>query len=193
MVMLRCRPMPSCTVRWSGSCGHSLARWQRRRLGRRAPLEVCKGKAFPWGVVEEHVPKGHGIPARMFNAVRVSLEGKIASVREQQKLQADRLWRRIARAELQLPPLSPRPHSLPVLFVEPPQGVSDVVVWNQVHQKRRRLANLQHRLAQLESDIAASRVRLCFGSKKLWRKQHQRGAGVVGGQVLPGGQWLRQP
>ena len=28
------------------------------------------------------------------------------------------------------------------------------------------------RLAGLQADIAAGRVRLCFGSKKLWRKQH---------------------
>ena len=41
-----------------------------------------------------------------------------------------------------------------------------------MHGKRRRLANLKFRLAGLEADIAAGRVRLCFGSKKLWRKQH---------------------
>ena len=44
--------------------------------------------------------------------------------------------------------------------------------WAQVHHKRRRLANLRHRLAGLEADFAAGRVRLCFGSKRLWRKQH---------------------
>ena len=44
--------------------------------------------------------------------------------------------------------------------------------WQQVHQKRRRLANLRSRLAGLEADIAAGRVRLCLGSKRLWRKQH---------------------
>ena len=44
--------------------------------------------------------------------------------------------------------------------------------WRQVHGKRRRLANLKFRLAGLEADLAAGRVRLCFGSKKLWRKQH---------------------
>ena len=43
-----------------------------------------------------------GIPVRMFNAVRVSLEGKIVSVREQQKLQLDSLCRRIARAQRQI-------------------------------------------------------------------------------------------
>ena len=34
--------------------------------------------------------KRYGIPARMFNGVRVSLEGKVASVKEQQKLRTGR-------------------------------------------------------------------------------------------------------
>ena len=80
--------------------------------------------------------KRHGIPARMFNAIRVSLEGKSASVSEQQIADATEHGR-----------------------------------LGQVHQKKRRLANLRHRLAALEADIAAGRVRLCFGSKRLWRKQ----------------------
>ncbi len=42
------------------------------------------------------------IPARMFNGVRVSLEGKVASPREQQQLQLDSLKRRIVRAESQM-------------------------------------------------------------------------------------------
>ena len=90
----------------------------------------------------------------MFNGVRVSLDGKIASVREARKLQQDSLRRRIARAERQ---------------------ISDAVEqgrWQQVHQKRRRLDTLSHRLATLEADSSAGRVRLCFGSKRLWRKQH---------------------
>ena len=96
----------------------------------------------------------YGIPARLFNAVRVSLEGKVSAVRAAQKLRVDGLERRIAQAERQ------------VVQAEE-QGR-----WQQVHQKRRRLANLRHRLAALEADIAAGRVRLCFGSKRLWRKQH---------------------
>ena len=96
--------------------------------------------------------KEHGIPARLFNVVRVSLDGKVSSVREQQKRRVDGLQRRIPRAERQ---------------VAEEQGR-----WQQVHQKRRRLASLRSRLAGLEADIAAGRVRLCFGSKRLWRKQH---------------------
>ena len=98
--------------------------------------------------------KEHGIPARMFNAVRVSLEGKVSAVRAAQRLRVDSLERRIAPGERQ------------VAEAEEPGR------WQQVHQKRRRLANLRSRLAGLEADIAAGRVRLCFGSKRLWRKQH---------------------
>ena len=86
--------------------------------------------------------------------MRISLEGKVASVKEQQKLRMDSLGRRIARAQRQTADAAER-------------GRQD-----QVHQKRRRLANLRSRLAALEADIAEDRVRLCFGSKRLWRKQH---------------------
>ena len=89
----------------------------------------------------------------MFNGVRVLLEGKVASVKEQQKLRLDDTQRRIARAERRVSDAAER-------------GRLD-----QVHQKKRRLTNLRHKLAALEADIAAGRVRLCFGSKKLWHKQ----------------------
>ena len=90
----------------------------------------------------------------MFNAVRVSLEGKVSAVRAAQKLRVDGLERRIAQAERQV------------------AKAEEQGRWQQVHQKRRRLANLESRLAGLEADVAAGRVRLCFGSKRLWRKQH---------------------
>ena len=111
----------------------------------------------------------YGIPARMFNALRVSLEGKISSVQEQQKLGADSLQRRIARADRQVSDAAER-------------GRGD-----QVHQKRRRLANLKSRLVALEEDMATGRVRLCFGSKRLWRKQHDLGANGYSSHE----EWLR--
>ena len=92
--------------------------------------------------------KEHGIPARMFNAVRVSLDGKVSAVRAAQRLRVDSLERRIAQAERQV------------------GQAEEQGRWQQVHQKRRRLANLRSRLAGLEADIASGRVRLCFGSKR---------------------------
>ena len=109
------------------------------------------------------------IPARMFNGVRVSLEGKIASVREAGKLRQDSLRRRIARAEREI------------------ARAEEQAQWRQVHQKRRRLDTLSHRLAALEADSSAGRVRLCFGSKRLWGKQHHPEANGYGSHEA----WLR--
>ena len=108
------------------------------------------------------------IPARLFNSVRVSLEGKIASVREGQKLRLDSLALKIARAGRQI------------------AVAAESGRWDQVHQKQRRLGNLQARLERLEGDIAEDRIRLCFGSKRLWRKQyHLEANGYASHQEWP--------
>ena len=77
----------------------------------------------------------YGIPARMFNAVRVSLEGKASAVRAAQKLRVDSLERRIAQAERQV------------------AQAEEQGRWQQVHEKRRRLASLRSRLAGLEAEL----------------------------------------
>ena len=137
------------------------------RVQRKLFAEVSTGRSA--ASLKAAYLERYGIPARMFNAVRVSLEGKMASVREQQKLREDSLKRRIARAGRQI-----------AAAVE--RGQSD-----RVHQKRRRLGNLRNRLAALQADIAAGRVRLCFGSKRLWRKQHHLEANGYGSHEA----WLR--
>ena len=111
----------------------------------------------------------YGIPARIFNAVRVSLEGKVSAVRVSQQLRQDSLRRRIDRAERQV------------------AKAEEQGLWQQVHQKRRRLANLRNQLVGLEADIAAGLVRLCFGSKRLWRKQHNLEANGYSSRA----EWLR--
>ncbi len=98
--------------------------------------------------------KRYGIPARMFNAVRVSLEGRMASVRAQQPLRLDSLDRRMARVERRIRDAAERGYR------------------EQIHQQKRRWAALQSQRAALQEDMEAGRVRLCFGSKRLWRKQH---------------------
>ena len=123
------------------------------RVGRKLFAEVAAGRSTT--SLKSAYLKRYGIPARMFNAVRVSLDGKISSVRETMALRRESLQRRIARAEEQIADAAGH-------------GRLD-----QVHHKKRRLANLRHRLSALEADIAAGRVRLCFGSKRLWRKQRK--------------------
>ena len=78
----------------------------------------------------------------MFNGVRVSLAGKVVSVKEQQKLLVDSMGRRIGRAQRRVADAAERGR------------------WDQAHRKRRRLGHPQYRLAALLADIEASRVRL---------------------------------
>lgn len=122
------------------------------RLERQLFAEISAGR--PASLLKRDYLLRYRIPARMFNGVRVSLEGKVASVREQQQLQLDGLKRRIVRAERQMA-----------------QG-GTIVQRDWLHRKQRRLGNLRAKLEKLESDIESSRVRLCFGSRRLWRKQH---------------------
>ena len=93
------------------------------------------------------------IPARMFNALRVSLEGKISAVRESMDRRIASLKTRIKRAEGQIA-----------------QAIERGKL-NAVHQKKRRLSILAGRLASVLADKASGGVRLCFGSRKLWRKR----------------------
>ena len=126
------------------------------RIQRKLFAEVSAGR--PAASLKWECLGRYRIPARMFNAIRVSLEGKVASVREQQLMRRDELARRIARAQMQI------------------SQAGDGVRGEWLHQKRRRLGNLKGKLERLESDIEAGRIRLCFGSKRLWRKQHALGA-----------------
>ena len=137
------------------------------RVQRKLFAEVAAGRSAT--SLKSAYLERFGIPARMFNAVRVSLDGKVSSVREQQKIRQDNLKQQIARAEKQIEQ-----------FVADEQRA-------ELHQKRRRLAGLQHRLMTLESDVASGRVRLCFGSKRLWRKQHHLKANGYGSHEA----WLR--
>ena len=95
------------------------------------------------------------IPARMFNSLRVSLEGKISAVRESMARYIESLKTRIKRAEAQIAVAIERGNL------------------NAAHQKKRRLAILAGRLASVLLDKASGRVKPCFGSKKLWRKQYR--------------------
>ena len=104
------------------------------RVERKLFAHVSAGRSP--GSLKSVFLRRYGIPARMFNAVRVSLEGRMSSVRETMALRRGSLQRRVARAEREIA-----------------KAVSGGL-WAQVHQKRRRLANLRNHLAGLEADIA---------------------------------------
>ena len=95
-----------------------------------------------------------GLSARQFNALRVGLDGKIASIKERRP-------ERIAEAESRI-----RQAAQVVAKLE-----TKAPGTAKLHQKKRRLISLQDRLSALKADQEAGTVRLCFGGKKLFRAQ----------------------
>ncbi|MCS6781599.1 MAG: hypothetical protein RMI89_01950 [Gloeomargarita sp. SKYBB_i_bin120] len=91
-----------------------------------------------------------GITARQFNSARVELEGRIQAVRESQAIQVEQLQQKIRKAQR-------------IIKKEKRRFV--------LHQKQRRLARLQSQLARLEADRHSGKIRLCFGSNRLFRQQ----------------------
>ena len=119
---------------------------------RKLYADVCTGKST--ASLKSIYLRQHGITARMFNSIRVSLEGRMAAAAESQKLHQATLEALIARVEKEIRSLVRR--SAPLL----------------IHQKRRRLANLKRRLTKVSANISAGKLKLRFGPRRLWRAQH---------------------
>ena len=106
------------------------------RVQRRLFAEVSSGRSaasMKRGCVREY-----GIPARMFNAVRVSLEGKVSGARESQILHVETLKGLVRRVGREL------------------AGAGKKGDRHGVHQKMRRLDNLRSRLARAWSGCASA-------------------------------------
>jgi IS605 OrfB family transposase len=114
--------------------------------------EFAKGKST--AACKNEFLKRFDITARQFNACRVSLDGKIAACQAGQELAISTLKQQIETLDRTIKLLAKKASKHFTL-----------------HQKKRRLATLKTRLEAIERDKQAKRVRLCFGSKKLFRSQ----------------------
>ena len=94
--------------------------------------------------------KYFNITARQFNSCRIKLEGKIKSYRELLKINTQLLEAKIKKLKKHL---------------------KNIKNSEKKHQKKRRLYALEKRLERLQEDTKANRIRICFGSKKLFKKQ----------------------
>ena len=135
------------------------------------PLKECK---------QEYL-KEFGLTARQFNAVAATLRGKVEAAKEAQKLHIDQLKGTIAsaergvkKAERGLANLARRTRKRRAAK----SGVHDAETAGSrrrlrygIHQKKRRLAALRARLAAVEADRKAGRVRICFGGRRRFRAQ----------------------
>jgi IS605 OrfB family transposase len=94
------------------------------------------------------------ITARQYNACRVQVEGKIASIKKLRAGQIVEAEQRIDGLEKKIEKLVKR------------KGDA-----RNIHQKKRRLFHLKSKLEQQVTDHKEGKIRLCFGSKKLFRAQ----------------------
>lgn len=114
--------------------------------------DLCKGKTV--SELKSFYLKLYKITARHFNSLRVQLEGKIASFKEVQKLQIKEEKLRISSLEKKVKQLQKRSDTSRLF-----------------HLKKRRLATLRSRVQKKEEDQKLEKTHLCFGSRKLFRKQ----------------------
>lgn len=94
----------------------------------------------------------YGITGRQFNAIESQLGGKIASIEARLPELIKDKEEKISRLEKKMP------------YYEKNGG-------ERAHHKKRKLSLLKEDLVALKQDLQDGTVRLCFGSKKLWRAQ----------------------
>lgn len=121
------------------------------RIERKMFADIQRGEQP--GSLKSTYLRHYAIPARMFNAARIAVEGKIQSVQKLRVDRAEQLRRRFRKAQKVIARLEEKQD------------------WPKLHQKKRRLTILQTQLTRLESDLENGKVRIAFGSKKLWRAQ----------------------
>jgi len=95
-----------------------------------------------------------GITARQFNALSSGIKGKIAAVKERRPALIKESAARIRKAENVVAKLSKH---APGSF--------------KLHQKKRRLSTVKARRSAMVAEEATGVVRLCFGSRRLFRAQ----------------------
>jgi IS605 OrfB family transposase len=123
--------------------------------------EMYAGKKTKNSLKQEY-QKRFGLTARQFNAVRIGLEGKIRSIQARRPDLIKALAQRTAKAKSVIADLRAKTGGTPAQKVRRA---------NAIHQKVRRLANLEHRLQAMQADQQAGKIRLCFGSRKLFHAQ----------------------
>jgi IS605 OrfB family transposase len=149
---------------------------------RSAFAALCAGKRTV-NELKRDFQRQFGISARQFNALRVGIEGKIASIKERRPDLIVEAEGRIAKAKRVIAKIegSIADNRYPAAALKCGRTVRTMTAQQRqaaltkdratLHQKKRRLTNLETRTAALKADHAAETVRLCFGSKRLFRAQ----------------------
>ncbi|TDL65175.1 transposase [Rhodococcus qingshengii] len=135
------------------------------------------------GISSSHLKKNfskqYGLTARQFNSIRMQLDGKVSSILEKRKQEIQELETKTAYLQKIIKMKTTKKEQLHQKLLRIPQAspifLKQIKKYQNLkfylHQKNRRLRNLQQKLEKLKSDEVNKKIRLCFGSKKLFHKQ----------------------
>jgi IS605 OrfB family transposase len=151
--------LPETTKAALDDCAELLSRVERKLFAQSQIVPTFKGNVF--NQIKSFFLSFFGILARHFNSINFTLKGKVSSYVSNLDRYIKENQERVDKARKTIEKLSKKE-------VEPSQRQKHL---NKIHQKKRRLARLDARLEQFKSDKATGRVRICFGSKKLFNAQ----------------------
>lgn len=133
------------------------------RLARGLYGRLAAGDADMNAIKRDFIAR-HGITARHFNALRIQIEGMIAGVRALLTTQIEETERRIASQDAKIKKLQAK-----VAKAKDAAGRSKIN--GEIHQRKRRRAILDHRIATFRDRLTRPVPGVCFGSRKLFRAQ----------------------
>ena len=136
-------------------------------------------KGAPSSNLKKIFMKEYDITARQFNSIRMQLDGKVSSFLQKRDVDIRDLENKTVHLQkiiLQKTTQKTKFHQKLLLIPQTdpifPQYVKKYKnLKHYLHQKKRRLRNLQQKLEKLKVDRDTKKVRICFGSKKLFHRQ----------------------
>jgi len=128
--------------------------------------------------------KKYEITARQYNAIYIQLEGKVNSIIELNKLHVVELKDKIKSLEKYILSNNEKLVTLREKLIKLEKKAPFSEKFRKtakqrknikfiIHQKKRKLAIYKNKLKRLEQDIKNGTVRICFGSKVLFKKQFE--------------------
>ncbi|MEN8217574.1 MAG: IS200/IS605 family accessory protein TnpB-related protein, partial [Pseudomonadota bacterium] len=155
----RLKNQPAAVSEALDDCAALLSQVERKLFAQSQKVVHTEGNVF--NQIKSFFLSFFLILSRHFNSINLALQGKVDSYRSNLDRHISENKERIDKTRKTIEKLSKKE-------IEPNQRQKHL---NKIHQKKRRLARLEKRLEQFKSDKATGRVRICFGSKKLFNAQ----------------------
>jgi len=161
----RLKNLPEAQQKALDDCASLLSYVKRKLFAKVQAEDEFKGEVL--NQTKSSFLSQFGISARHFNSIWSQLRGLIDSYKSNLKLRIADNQERLKNVKKNIDNLIQQAIDKKTEVEAEKQQKPQV----KIHQKKRRLAQIENRLKQLQSDEKTGQVRICFGSKKLFQAQ----------------------